>query len=101
MLQDLLQRLEERIEPEIAQAISGSYELRFVGEDLRGYLDFNGAAPWVSTTTPSGKYCSLGLHLEDLADLLEGRVNLKVLFSTGRLRVFGDVGEAMKLENLF
>ena len=101
MLQELLQRLETRIDPEIAHAISTSYELRFVGEAQRWYLDLTGSAPWVSSSEPAGKYCSLGFHIEDLADLLEARVNLRVLFSSGRLRVFGDVGEAMKLEKLF
>jgi len=98
---ELLQKLEDQIDADCAAKINCAYELRFVGEEQRWYLDFRRSENFLSTESSDGEFCSLGLKLQDLEDLIEARVTLAVLFSTGQLRVFGDIGEAMKLEILF
>ena len=95
---ELLQKLEDQIDADCAAKINCAYELRFVGEEQRWYLDFRRSENFLSTESSDGEFCSLALKLQDLE---EARVTLAVLFSTGQLRVFGDIGEAMKLEILF
>ena len=101
-VEQLLRKLEAQIDAAGAEAINCAYELRFVGEEQRWYLDLRQSQDYLSTRPPDdGEFCSLGLPVADLSDLVEGRVSLKVLFSSGSLRVFGDIAQAMKLESLF
>ncbi|MBK7861002.1 MAG: SCP2 sterol-binding domain-containing protein [Archangiaceae bacterium] len=94
-------RLRARLTPELAKSIGRAYELRLVGQDERVYLDLTGAADPMPAAAPAGKVCSVGFVEDDLQALLDGTTQLKTLFMATRFRVFGDVGDAMKLEALF
>lgn len=94
----LMGRLESELDAEKAAGVDRTYELRFVGHDDRYTVAFNDAG--VKATAGEGPEgsCRLGVHPEDIADLLDGKVTLSTLFSSRRLRVFGNVGDAMRLE---
>lgn len=97
----LLERLAARIDQETAETIDRAYELRFVGEDQRWYLDLTRRADFLSTEAPDCETCSMGMSEQDLDDLISGHASMGMLFSVGRLRVFGNIGDAMKLEPIF
>ena len=98
----LVARLIDRITPEAVEVIDRAYELRFVGEDRRWWLDLRADAPTLAPSArPSGAVCGIGLPAEDLEQLLDGQASLGLLFHTGRLRVFDDIGDAMRLERVF
>ena len=100
-VETLVRILGDRIDADTAEAVGRAYELRFAGLEERWYLDLTRSADFVSAERPEGDVCSLGLHVEDLRDLVEGRALMSQLFSVGRLRVFGNIGDAMKLEAVF
>lgn len=84
-----------------AAAVGKRYELRFVGDGERRFtMDLAAGTPSIVEGASAGA-CSLGVNADDVEDLLHKRTTLGALFSTGRLRVFGNVGDAMKLEALF
>ena len=97
----LLERLADGIDEETAAKVDRCYELRFVGKEERWYLDLRRPKGFLSRKRPDGALCSLGMHVEDLDALLEGAASLSSLFSTMRLRVFDDIGDAMRLEAVF
>jgi hypothetical protein len=94
-------RLRARLTPEVAKAVGRAYELNVAGQSERVYLDLTGAADPMPAQAPAGRVCGVGLTEDDLSALLDGTTNLKTLFMATRFRVFGDVGDAMRLEALF
>jgi len=44
--------------------------------------------------------CTISLAAQDFVDLVEGRANGQQLYFQGRLRIDGDLGLALKLQNL-
>jgi hypothetical protein len=97
----LKERLRARLTAKVAAQVGRAYELRLVGQSERVYLDLTGVADPMPPKPPPGPVCSLGLHEDDLAALLDGTTQLKALFMATRFRVFGDVGDAMRLDALF
>ena len=81
-----------------AAGVGKRYELRFVGDARRFTLDLTTAS--VSEGAADGA-CGLGIVADDVPDLLAKRTTMSALFSAGRLRVFGNVGDAMKLASVF
>uniref|UniRef100_A0AAX7T2C8 SCP2 domain-containing protein n=1 Tax=Astatotilapia calliptera TaxID=8154 RepID=A0AAX7T2C8_ASTCA len=55
-----------------------------------------------SVTNDPGKKadCTLSLNDEDLLDLMTGKLNPQTAFFKGKLKVAGNMGMAMKLQNL-
>jgi alkyl sulfatase BDS1-like metallo-beta-lactamase superfamily hydrolase len=97
-LEQLVAQLAERIDADTAADVDRAYELRFVGDERRFSLTLSEGGAAVQQGPAAAGACPLGLHVDDLADLLDGRTTLSALFSSGRLRVFGDVADAMRLE---
>ena len=81
--------------------VGGLYELRFVGDERRFHLALREGDVELRAASGEVAPSRLGLHAEDLLDLIAGRVTLAALFQSGRLRVFTDIGQAMRLERLF
>ena len=100
-LAEVLARLQAQIDKERAQEVDRVYELRFVGLEKRWYLDLTRESRFVQDTAPQAAICKLGLHLEDLDALLEGTASMKGLLASGRLRIFGDLADGMRLSKLF
>ena len=97
MMANAKARLES--DPEAAAALDASYKLVLNGE---------GGGTWVmslrnevSVIEGDGEAdCVLELHADDFVDLLQGRVTAQQLFFSGKLRVEGDVGMAVRLQLL-
>jgi putative sterol carrier protein len=85
--------------PEAAGALGASYKLVVTG---------SGGGTWlmclrgtVSVSEQDGEAdCLLELDADDLVGLLEGRTSAQQLFFSGKLKVEGDVGMAVRLEQL-
>jgi hypothetical protein len=45
--------------------------------------------------------CSIGVSQEDLESLMSGNLNPMTAFMSGKIKVKGDMGVAMKLQSLF
>lgn len=100
-IEELVTTLAGRVTVEAAEAVNRAFELRFAGDERRWYLDLTRTEDFLSTERPEGDVCGLGVHVEDLRDLLDGNASLSQLFSVGRLRVFDNIGDAMRLERVF
>jgi putative sterol carrier protein len=98
---DKLQRTAQRIAENPAQA-------REVGAVYRLSLDGEGGGHWIIDLREepgvregvADADCGLTLSASDYVDLVEGRTSAQQLFFTGRLRVEGDMGLAVRLQKL-
>src|SRR5687767_12132061 len=83
--------------PDVAQKINSTYKFVVTGD---------GAGTWVvDLTQPGGKItagdgqakCTITVASKDLVDIVNGKLNGQMAFMTGKLKIAGDMGLAMKL----
>ena len=90
-LQELAERIARKLE---GRAFEGS--LRFdCGDD--GVIRL---AEGTASTTDGPADCTLSLSQENLVKLLTGKLNPMMAMATGKLRLSGDMGVAMRMARL-
>jgi predicted lipid carrier protein YhbT len=96
---ELIERLGAKIskEPSVAANFGAIY--KFV-------LEGAGGGTWVVNLKDAAREgdgdsdCTISLGAQDFVDLVEGRANGQQLYFQGRLRIDGNLGLALKLQNL-
>lgn len=63
------------------------------------YVDGNQAPPAISNDDKDAD-CTLRLDFSDFSDLIERKADGMSLFMTGKLKIEGDMGVAMKLQSI-
>jgi len=99
--QELIDRIGAKItgNPSVASNFGAVY--KFV-------LDGEGGGTWIVDLkdAPGARVgdgaadCSISLSAKDFVDLVEGRANGQQLYFQGKLRIDGNLGLALKLQNL-
>ena len=74
--------------------------LKFDLEGSHLYIDGSGAANKVSAEDKEAD-CTVKVTMQDFQDLVNGELNPMSAFMSGKLKIDGDMGVAMKLQNLF
>ncbi len=89
-----------KAKPDLVQKINSSYKFVVTGD---------GGGTWlVDLTQPGGKIsagdgaakCTLTVGAKELVDIVNGKLNAQMAFMTGKLKVAGDMGLALKLGSL-
>ncbi|MFC2075178.1 SCP2 sterol-binding domain-containing protein [Bdellovibrionota bacterium] len=65
------------------------------------YIDLTCEAPYVRQGVNSAPHCIVTMVDRDLVEVVSGKLDGIQAFTTGRLRVEGDLGLAMRLPELF
>ena len=74
--------------------------LKFVFDEGIVYLDGTGEKTEVHNENKDAQ-CTIGMKLADFNDMLDGTLNPMTAFMTGKSKIEGDMGVAMKLQSLF
>ena len=86
--------------PELAETINAVYKFVLTGD---------GGGTWlVDLTQPGGKIteadgdakCTLTVEASDFLDIVTGKLNGQMAFMSGKLKVAGDMAQAMKLGSI-
>lgn len=97
------ERMKEKIagNPELVQKLNTIYQFKLNGP---------GGGEWfVDLTKPGGEIgkgtnpqakCTITMSDVDFISLVEGKLNSQMAFMTGKLKIQGDMGLALKLQNL-
>ena len=94
----LPQRLKDKAD--LAEKINSTYKFDLTGD---------GGGKWVvDLTEGSGKItegdtdaaCTITMTAPDFVDMMNGKLNAQMAFMSGKLKVAGDMGLAMKLQSL-
>ena len=98
-VREFFETLEERVDPAKAAGMSSSY-----------LFDIDGAGRWrVDVENGSARVtegaedaaCTISASEETFQRIVDGELNPTTAYMTGKLKVAGDMGAALKLQNLF
>ncbi|TAE51052.1 MAG: sterol-binding protein [Bacteroidetes bacterium] len=85
---------------EMADSLGSKIKFAFNGGEGVVLLDGSGSSNTVSNEDGEAD-CTVHLDLSDFNEMLAGNLNPMMAFMTGKLRIEGDMGVAMKLTSLF
>jgi putative sterol carrier protein len=102
-LVEVMQKIEEVLneKPEPIQGFNASYQFDITEEEVGTYqLVFQDGIASVKEGDESPADCTLTMSMSNFRQFLLGKLNGTVAFMTGKLKIKGDIGKAMKIENV-
>ncbi len=86
----------------IAQSHNGKLNSKAIFKFDEGVIHIDDTVnPTVVTNENQPAFCTLSMSLNDFEKILNGDLNPMMAFMTGKMKVDGDKGVAMKLSSLF
>ncbi|PTX54994.1 SCP-2 sterol transfer family protein [Melghirimyces profundicolus] len=99
VFEEIESRLKENPEP--IQGMETVYQFELSGDDSGVFqLKLSEGTAGVEEGTPHEADCTIQMDSEDFKEMLLGNLNATAAFMSGKLRVKGDMGKAMKLQSV-
>ncbi|MBI2377041.1 MAG: SCP2 sterol-binding domain-containing protein [Deltaproteobacteria bacterium] len=87
--------------PDIAAKINATYQFELSGEGGGSWIvDLKKPSDWVSAGTSESPTVTIMMTAADFVALVSGKLNGQMAFMTGKLKLKGDVGLALKLQQI-
>lgn len=87
--------------PEKVATLTGSYQFEVTGDDGGLYFArFAGGTAEIGPGAIEGAGCTVTISAADFISLVGGKLNPTTAFMTGKLKLKGDMGLAMKLQTV-
>ena len=87
--------------PDRVAGINAIYQFNITGDGgANYYVDLTTDPPTVDTGTADNPNCTITADASDFIDLVTGRLNGQMAFMTGKVKIAGNMGLALKLQKL-
>lgn len=101
-VQNIFDKMPERINPDAADGLEAVIQYDLSGEGGgTHHSKFSGGECTVCAGPHESPSMTVSMAASDFVDMIEGRLDGMSAFMSGRLRISGDMGLAMKLQSLF
>ena len=94
-----LQEITEKMKERASSKSPFGNTVKFATDQGVIYIDGN-ANPPVISNDDKGADCTVKMDFSDFADLIGGKLDGMTAFMTGKLKIEGDMGVAMKLQSI-
>lgn len=102
-IEEIFQEIEKVLNenPKPIAGITAIYQYDLSGEDGGTYqLHLSEGKAKVEKETPAEADCTLQMSVNDFKEMLLGNLSGTAAFMSGKLKIKGNISQAMKLENL-
>ncbi|MCO4769859.1 MAG: SCP2 sterol-binding domain-containing protein [Deltaproteobacteria bacterium] len=84
-----------------ALGVNATYQFNLSGDDGGDWvIKLGGDDSGVATGTDESAQCVISMKSKDFLGMIDGSLNPQMAFMTGKLRVKGDMGLALKLQSI-
>ena len=86
--------------PDVVEKIAASYKFVLAGDDGGTWVVDLTQGGGVITDGDGEANCTITMKASDFVDMMNGQLNAQMAFMSGKLKVAGDMGLALKLQSL-
>jgi putative sterol carrier protein len=91
-----------QINPDAAKGMNSTIQFKLTGDGGGDYyVEIKDGTANVSQGTHASPNMTMTLAAQDYVDLIGGKLNGQMAFMSGKLKIAGDMGLAMKMQTLF
>ncbi len=100
--QEIFDQMPASLNADAAKGMNSTIQFNLSGDDGgQWYVTIKDSKAEVSKGTASAANMTLSMTAQDYVDMIMGKLNGQMAFMSGKLKISGDMGLAMKMQSLF
>jgi putative sterol carrier protein len=99
---DIFKEMSANLNADAAKGMNSTIQFNLAGDNGgQWYVTIKDGKAEVSQGTASSPNMTLSMSAQDYVDMIMGKLNGQMAFMSGKLKISGDMGLAMKMQSLF
>src|SRR5438128_11209085 len=100
--EDIFKEMPASLNTDAAKGMNSTIQFNLSGDNGgQWYVAIKDAKADVQTGTAPSPNMTLSMSAQDYVDMITGKLNGQMAFMSGKLKISGDMGLAMKMQSLF
>ena len=100
--EEIFKEMPKNINPDAAKGMNATIQFNLSGDNGgQWYTTIKDGKAEVNKGTASSPNMTLSMSAGDYVDMILGKLNGQMAFMSGKLKISGDMGLAMKMQSLF
>ena len=100
--QEIFDQMGANINPDAAKGMNATIQFNLSGDNGgQWYVTIKDGTATVSEGTAPSANMTMTMAAQDYVDMTTGKLNGQMAFMSGKLKIAGDMGLAMKMQSLF
>ena len=99
---DIFKEMPNQVDANAAKGVNATIQFNLSGDNGgQWYVTIKDGTATVSEGTAPSANMTMTMAAQDYVDMTTGKLNGQMAFMSGKLKISGDMGLAMKMQNLF
>jgi putative sterol carrier protein len=100
--QEIFDQMAANLNPDAAKGMNSTIQFNLSGDNGgQWYVSIKDGKAEVSKGTAASANMTMSMAAQDYVDMISGKLNGQMAFMSGKLKISGDMGLAMKMQSLF